>query len=75
MNDAQKLQQLRDDLVKHETLKGSSLAGINWKSKKTELEKEFFNLRIQLFEKQISDLQTAKQRLEDMYKRGEKIWQ
>ena len=74
MNQAMRLQQLRDDLQKHEILKNSCVQGPNWKSKKAELEKEFFNLRIQLFEKQIQDLTTAKQRLEDMYKRGECLW-
>lgn len=75
MNEAFKLQQLRSDLEKHESLKNSCLQSANWKSKKAELEKEFFNLRIQLFEKQITDLQTAKQLLEDKFNRGEKIWQ
>jgi predicted nucleic acid-binding Zn-ribbon protein len=74
MNDAQKLMSLKSDLERHETLKNSSLAGINWKSKKAELEKEFFNLRIQLFEKQIEDLQTAKQRLEKDFREGKQLW-
>lgn len=74
MNDAQRLMSLKSSLERHETLKNSSLAGSNWKEKKSELETEFFNLRVSLFEKQISDLQTAKQRLEDMYKRGECLW-
>ena len=74
MNEAYRLQQLRSDLERHETLKGSCVAGSNWKSKKAELEKEFFNLRIQLFEKQITDLQTAKQRLEKDFREGKQLW-
>ena len=74
MNDAIQLQKLRDELSRHEVLKDSCLQGSNWKSKKTELEKEFFNLRISLFEKQISDLQTAKQRLEKDFREGKQLW-
>lgn len=74
MNDAMKLQQLRSDLEKHESIKNSCVQGPDWGEKKKKLESEFFNLRISLFEKQIQDLQTAKQLLEDKFKRGEKIW-
>lgn len=75
MNDAFKLQQLKSDLERHESIKNSCIQGQNWKERKAKLENEFFNLRVSLFEKQIQDLQTAKQLLEDKFKRGEKIWQ
>jgi len=75
MNEALQLQKLRDELSRHEVLKGSSLAGANWKSKKAELEKEFFNLRVSLIDAHIEGLQNGKRQLEDKFKRGECIWQ
>ena len=74
MNEALQLQKLRDELSRHEVLKDSSLAGSNWGEKKKKLESEFFNLRISLFEKQIQDLTTAKQRLEKDFREGKQLW-
>jgi hypothetical protein len=74
MNDAQKLMSLKSDLERHESIKNSCVQGPDWGEKKKKLESEFFNLRISLFEKQITDLQTAKQRLEKEFKEGKKTW-
>lgn len=74
MNEAFKLQQLRADLERHESIKDSCVQGADWKSKKSKLETEFFNLRVSLFEKQISDLQTAKSKLEKDFRENKRIW-
>ena len=68
------LQDLKQQLLRHESVKGSIMAGRDWSGKKQELEKQFYLLRMKLIDQQITDLTAAKVRLESDYKKGVQIW-
>jgi len=74
MNEAYMLQQLRSDLERHFSLKGSCLQGSDWENKMKQLESEYFNLKIKLFDSQIADLTAAKERLKIRYEQGARVW-
>lgn len=74
MNEAHMLQQLKSDLERHFSLKGSCLQGNDWEGKMKRLESEYFNLKIKLFDSQIADLTAAKERLKIRYEQGARIW-
>lgn len=57
---ARQIRETETKLSQHLAIKDSILAGSNWKSKKTELENQLFDLKVKFYDLQIAELEQKK---------------
>lgn len=57
---ARQIGEIESKLNQHLAIKDSILAGSNWKSKKTELENQLFDLKVKFYDMQIAELEKKK---------------
>ena len=66
---ARQIGEIESKLNQHLAIKDSILAGSNWKSKKTELENQLFDLKVKFYDLQIAELEQKKAFLKKEHER------